>query len=236
MMRVKVLLSIVGSSVHCAAILTHTLIHASSTRQCSGGDPPKQDIQVYKKQKDLQGCSLMEGEGIDGRAIIGSSMSRDIRLAFEQGETMEAMLGLGLFSGPGVAPRNQSMQYGNQQPPTVQTSPSTSKQSSQSTPVDFGDAFVPAFDLGNDNGISEIGAGATGQRAPPSGTMTQGVKRVQPTGAGSIAEPKVLVRALGESLHERLLKLLDGKSFSVVGFKEEQKKHAQSGCSSSTCF
>ena len=47
---------------------------------------------------------------------------------------------------------------------------------------------------------------------------------------------KELKRALGESLHERLLKLLDGKSFSVVGFKEEQKKHAQSGCSSSTCF
>ena len=127
--------------------------------------------QVYKKWKDLQGCSLMEGEGIDGRAITSG-----------QGETMQALLGLGLFSGAGVAPRNQGIQYGNQQPPTVQTTPpSSSKQSSQSLPVDFGDAFVPVFDLGNDNGTSEIGAGATGQRALPSGTMTQGVKRGQPT-------------------------------------------------------
>ena len=36
---------------------------------------------------------------------------------------------------------------------------------------------------------------------------------------------KELKRALGESLHERLLKLLNGKSFSVVDFKEEQQKH-----------
>ena len=35
---------------------------------------------------------------------------------------------------------------------------------------------------------------------------------------------KELKRALGESLHERLLQLLDGKSFSVVDFKEEQQK------------
>ena len=37
---------------------------------------------------------------------------------------------------------------------------------------------------------------------------------------------KELKRALGESLNERLLKLLDGKSFSVVDFDEEQKKRA----------
>ena len=37
---------------------------------------------------------------------------------------------------------------------------------------------------------------------------------------------KELKRALGESLNERLLMLLDGKSFSVVDLKEEQKKRA----------
>ena len=37
---------------------------------------------------------------------------------------------------------------------------------------------------------------------------------------------KELKRALGESLNERLLKLLDGKSFSVVDFEEEQKERA----------
>ena len=146
--------------------------------------------QVHNKWKAMQGCSLMDGEGIDGRAIMSG-----------QGQTMQALLGLGLFSGPGVAPRNQGIQYGNQQPPIVQTPPSSSKQFSQSSPVDFGDAFVPVFDLGNDKGTSEIGAGATGQRVShgvwPSGTLKLGGRRGQPTGTGSTADPKALPKRLG---------------------------------------
>ena len=154
-------------------------------KKLDDGSANVSEDQVYKNWKDLQGCSLMEGEGIDGRAITSG-----------QGETMQAMMALGLSSGAGVAPRKQSIQHGNQQP-IVQTSPSSSKPSSSTVPKDFGDAFVPVFDLGNDNGTSEIGAGASGQHAPPSRTMTQAVRRMQPTGSCSTAEPKAAAKRVG---------------------------------------